>query len=335
MDDKQLTFKMKVLRFTKKYKKQTTRHTLIATVVIVSLLVLFPVGHFFLMQGQTLAAENDQTTFTASFVGDMVFNSFYDKSIEKNGTEDFSKYLNSYLESSNYVTGNLLGSITQNETSLMKAFNFSVVNVYQETVDDLKVLDNNGIVYTGTSLVGEKKIAYQQINNLKVATIGTSQGRYVSDLAWIKQAKQNADMVVVHINWKDKYDTKVNDTQKSIAKAISDAGADIIVGHNTEVLQPIELYNNTIIMYSLGNFLHGEAYSITTESALVQYNFGADGTAKTLKVIPLSLAYGRPQPALTFAEGTSRKNIFDILSRELPAESLSITENGVLNIKLN
>lgn len=331
--DKKLNFKMKVLRFTKKYKKRTTTHTLIATAILLFLLILIPAGNNILFEGQQVTA-NEQNTFTATFTGDLIFNDYYNKFIERNSPEKITQYVNGYLETSDYVTGNIIGPVSDKEASLLTAFNFSTVDVYDETSFDTKILANNDLLNLAAPSVNKQNMVYQQINNVKVATLGTSEHGYIDDLKRIKLAKLNADIAVVHVNWIDKYSSKVSDDQRSIAKALSDAGADFIIGHNTMVLQPIELYQDTVIMYSLGNFLHGEIYASTNDGALVQYTIGANGSSTSLTVIPLSVSDGRPQPALALSESPNRNNIYRVLTRELPDTLETIENNGVLKINL-
>src|SRR5690625_5470387 len=67
-----------------------------------------------------------------------------------------------------------------------------------------------------------------------------------------------------------------------MAHAISDAGADVIVGHHPHVLSDIELYNNanneeTVIFYSLGNFIFDQGWTRTKDSAVAQYHINKDG----------------------------------------------------------
>ncbi|MDV2888364.1 CapA family protein, partial [Alkalihalophilus pseudofirmus] len=71
----------------------------------------------------------------------------------------------------------------------------------------------------------------------------------------IAEASKKADLVLVHVHWGQEYDNEPNDRQKDLAKAIADAGADVIIGAHPHVLEPIEVYNGTVIFYSLGNFV--------------------------------------------------------------------------------
>lgn len=332
--EKKLNFKMKVLRFTKKYKKRTTTHTLIATATLLFLLVLIPTFQSALVHGKPVTV-NQSDTFTASFTGDLIFDNYYDRYIKYNGTNKITQYVNSYLQNSDYVTGNVIGSFTDTEAELLTAFHFSVVDVYDETDTATNLLDSKGLAHVKKPSIGENSIIYQEINNIKIATLGTTQSGYISDLKIINQAKSNADMVVVHVNWYDKYSTNVSDDQRSIAKALSDVGADFIIGHNTRVLQPIELYRDTVIIYSLGNFLHGEAYASTLDSAIVQYTIDSNSSSPTLQIIPLSLFDGRPQPVFSLTGLPNRNNIYRVLTRELPDTLETDEKNGILNIKLN
>ena len=69
-----------------------------------------------------------------------------------------------------------------------------------------------------------------------------------------------ADLVIIALHWGYEYADSPTDMQKQIARAISDAGADIIMGNHSHTVQPIEWHlrydgSRALIMYSLGNFL--------------------------------------------------------------------------------
>lgn len=62
-------------------------------------------------------------------------------------------------------------------------------------------------------------------------------------------------VVVVTLHWGREYQNFPSPDQKSLAHALIDAGATLIVGHHPHVVQPVETYGNGLIAYSLGNFL--------------------------------------------------------------------------------
>jgi len=75
-----------------------------------------------------------------------------------------------------------------------------------------------------------------------------------------KKAAELADLVFVVMHWGDEYQFKPNATQKNLAAAITEAGADVIIGMHPHVIQPVEWKtasdgSKTLVYYSLGNFI--------------------------------------------------------------------------------
>ncbi|HNW86386.1 MAG TPA: CapA family protein [Candidatus Limiplasma sp.] len=65
---------------------------------------------------------------------------------------------------------------------------------------------------------------------------------------------QGCEVVVVSFHWGAEKDYAPNDNQQKMAKLTIDAGADLVIGHHSHRINPIELYNGKYICYSLGNF---------------------------------------------------------------------------------
>jgi poly-gamma-glutamate capsule biosynthesis protein CapA/YwtB (metallophosphatase superfamily) len=95
---------------------------------------------------------------------------------------------------------------------------------------------------------------YQPGSPARVVTIP-----YAQDLALlqedVRRAKQSADFVVVSLHWGVHFIPKpLADYQRVVALAAVDAGASVIFGHHTHVVQAVEKYKDAIIFYGLGNF---------------------------------------------------------------------------------
>lgn len=94
-------------------------------------------------------------------------------------------------------------------------------------------------------------------------TIVKGQTKFVrQDIERVKKEK-NPDVVIVSVHFGREYPLYPVAAQKEIAASISDAGADIIIGHHPHVLQPAEWILNsrgkkTFVIYSLGNFYSGQ-----------------------------------------------------------------------------
>ncbi len=66
--------------------------------------------------------------------------------------------------------------------------------------------------------------------------------------------EEGCELVVVSFHWGAELDYYPNANQQKMGKMTIDAGADLVVGHHSHRINPIELYNGKYIVYSLGNF---------------------------------------------------------------------------------
>ena len=79
------------------------------------------------------------------------------------------------------------------------------------------------------------------------------------------------------------------------ARAVSDSGADLIIGHGPHVLRAMEIYNNSFIAYSLGNFVGYKQFSLAGNngiSAILQITLNNNLKISSAKVIPIKLING-------------------------------------------
>lgn len=143
--------------------------------------------------------------------------------------------------------------------SYWKAKGMTTVGAY-ESVDDynsIRVIEKNGmkaaiLSYTygtnGNSLPAGCSLYIPYIDDAEI----TRQ---------IAEAKNLADAVIVSMHWGTENEMSANAEQQRLAHLISDAGADVIIGHHSHTIQPIEWMtgaygNRTLVIYSLGNLLH-------------------------------------------------------------------------------
>jgi len=82
------------------------------------------------------------------------------------------------------------------------------------------------------------------------------------EIARLKK-EENTDAIIVSLHFGREYPLYPVSAQKEVAASVSDAGADIIIGHHPHVLQPAEWITNsrgkkTFVIYSLGNFYTGQ-----------------------------------------------------------------------------
>ncbi|MBN4863150.1 CapA family protein, partial [Staphylococcus sp. EG-SA-32] len=88
----------------------------------------------------------------------------------------------------------------------------------------------------------------------------------------IKKLKENNDYVVVNVDWGIPNERNVTTRQKEYEHALANAGADVIIGHNT-VIQKVENYKRTPIFYSLGNTTSDNFLSKNQKGMIVQQDW--------------------------------------------------------------
>lgn len=69
----------------------------------------------------------------------------------------------------------------------------------------------------------------------------------------VRRLRRQVDMVVVMLHWGREFHEYPTPAQVRLARALVDAGADIIAGHHPHAIQAIEEYRGSVIAYSLGH----------------------------------------------------------------------------------
>lgn len=78
----------------------------------------------------------------------------------------------------------------------------------------------------------------------------------------IKIAKAaGAEVILTSMRWGVEYSAAVSSEQRSEAQYLADQGVDLIIGHGSHILEPVEALkgsggNKTVVWYSIGNFLN-------------------------------------------------------------------------------
>ena len=137
--------------------------------------------------------------------------------------------------------------------------------------------DKDDIVYNGIAdslesrnnyIIGEKNnITYSMLsyttstNGLPVPS-GKDYLINVYDEEQVKKdveaLRDKVDVLIVAMHWGVEYASSPNDSQKEIANYLADLGVDIVIGTHPHVLQPITWIDDTLVIYSLGNFISNQ-----------------------------------------------------------------------------
>ena len=82
-----------------------------------------------------------------------------------------------------------------------------------------------------------------------------------------------ADLVIVQLHGGYQFAEVSSDYFGKATRAAVDAGADLVVGHHPHILQGFEIYEDTLIAYSLGNFVFDQDFLSTHPSVVLRTVF--------------------------------------------------------------
>lgn len=85
----------------------------------------------------------------------------------------------------------------------------------------------------------------------------------------IELVKPKSDVVVVAFHWGTEYTHKPNQRQIDLGRFTIDSGATLVIGNHPHWIQPVEVYKGGIIVYSHGNFVFDQDWSLKTKQGMV------------------------------------------------------------------
>lgn len=157
---------------------------------------------------------------------------------------------------------------------------YNGINDSKEMRNNYIIKEKNGITYT--------LLSYTTLTNGLSVPAGKDYLLNIYDEEKVKEDIKNVrdkvDVLIVAMHWGEEYQSSPNDSQKQIAKTLTDAGVDIIIGNHPHILQPITKINDTIVMYSLGNFISNQ-YGNDDYNKLVGFMATLDITKKDKEII--------------------------------------------------
>ena len=77
----------------------------------------------------------------------------------------------------------------------------------------------------------------------------------------IERVRDKVDVLIVAMHWGVEYTHTPTKYQKDAAEFLASLGVDIVIGTHPHVVQPVEWIDDTIVFYSLGNFISAQEQS--------------------------------------------------------------------------
>jgi hypothetical protein len=206
-------------------------------------------------------------------------------------------------------------------------------------------LEAAGLVHTGAP----GQIAVVEVKGVKIAVLGFSSYPWsasavdvVAGAALVKHAKTRADLVVVHMHvgaeGADKTHVRPGTEMFlgenrgdpiKLARAVVDAGADLVIGHGPHVMRAMEFYRGRLIAYSLGNFAGYRSLSyngVVGVGGVLKVTLRKDGSYVAGSLAPTHMV--APGLPATDPARQALSLVRDLGKADLPESAARIGETG-------
>lgn len=210
-----------------------------------------------------------------------------------------------------------------------------------------RILDESGIAYAG--LAGTDETTIFERNGIKYGFCAFAPNTGTVDIRNISRAKQiverleaQSDIVIVSFHGGAEGEKNQNVTRKTemyygenrgnvynFAHAVIDAGADIVFGHGPHVTRAMELYNNRLIMYSLGNFCTYGRFNLRGPAGIapiVNVTVDKYGGFVHGKITPIY--QGKTHGPKVDVQARATKKLIELTKTDFPETRLLIEEDG-------
>lgn len=125
----------------------------------------------------------------------------------------------------------------------------------EDEANEIKIKEKNGIKYTLLAYTyGTNGIPVPSGKDYLVNLYSDEKAK-----ADIEKVRDKVDLLIVSMHWGTEYKTEPTEEQKRQAEYLSSLGVDIIIGTHPHVIEPITYINDTLVIYSLGNFISAQS----------------------------------------------------------------------------
>lgn len=271
--------------------------------------VLFPVREF---PDVGVAKAEPKERVSLLFVGDIMLDRQIRAVMNARGPSYVFKDVFELLNSTDLTIGNLEGPITDGSSvswgtavgdpsnmrftfptstpQTLVAQGFDLVSIGNNHINDFgttgvestkRFLRAAELSFVGDPLRTSDEPVIKEVRGVSVAFVGYNEF-YGSDpqptLASIREARRKeVDAIVVLAHWGEEYKEEPPGHIRDTARAMSDAGADLIIGTHSHVIGVSEDIGKTRVYYSLGNFVFDQYFEERVRCGLVVRAVVEDG----------------------------------------------------------
>ena len=200
------------------------------------------------------------------------------------------------------ITPGAVSVLPDNGVEAVSLENNHVMDHGEEAYDETKeALRNAGVVYSNSEEIGVFEAGGVEIAMLSYLCIdrydkpvGGYDNLYDKVADDIRKVKEKYKILIVSFHWGNEKDYVPTSRQIKMGRLAVDSGADLVIGHHSHRINPIECYRGVYICYSLGNFCFaGNSKPSDMNSYIFQTRFriskGGDISNTGFRIIPIRI----------------------------------------------
>lgn len=281
------------------------------------------VGAFFDSEIEEAEHTEEQEPQKILFVGDLMLARAVERTMNTYGAEYPYQFMDDLFEEHVYQIANFEGAIPKVHTKtedmtyqfsvdpafipVLQSMGFTHVSLANNHSFDFGIHDftntkaelySNSIEPFGIpKTVGTSSLVYLDTEDKTSALLALDYTVQAPDseavTALLTEAKTHADIVVVFVHWGTEYSPKHSKEQEAWAKFFATQGVDLVIGHHPHVVQDVQKVDNTIVFYSIGNFIFDQYFDTTVQEGLT---LSFDPLARKITLIPITTLDSRMAP---------------------------------------
>ena len=159
----------------------------------------------------------------------------------------------------------------------------TAIGMYKKGEENITVLEKNGIKLAFINYTYHTNGLSLKSDSEYYVPIADYDNDCAEMVATVEKAKTMADFVIFCVHWGDEGATHPNSVQKNSAKILADAGVDVIVGTHSHTIQPVEYIDDTLVIYSLGNFISAQSKPYNMMGGAIKFELVMKGEEKSIE----------------------------------------------------
>jgi gamma-polyglutamate biosynthesis protein CapA len=158
--------------------------------------------------------------------------------------------------------------------------------------------DNNFVPFGHPTVFSTSSVTVINLQGKRVALLGLHTLFNYPDpqniINVLSYANSISDIQIVYVHWGEEYSEVASQSQRKLATLLARNGTDLIIGHHPHVVQNVEKIDETLVFYSLGNYIFDQYFSDSVQKGLM-LKLTLENDVK-IELFPVSSLLSHAQP---------------------------------------